>query len=249
MSSHDCAWACALFGLPPPRPLYFCNADSTHSSAFNCLSFELLERQLSGTTANTNTLPPLPGSSSLIPRNGRFGAAFFTALVIFCDVFASDPISTLVTTNGACAASASWTTTFTSLTIVSTFCCSSLAFASDAAFCMFSIRARNSALMHADIDAASKSLRTFPACLSRSDTVLGSNVSKLSIKDVNACPRSIASFAKSLVTAVIRRIPLATAVSSTTTKASAAPVLVMWVPPQNSTDVSVPIRITRTGSG
>mmetsp|Transcript_33921 Transcript_33921/g.82250 ORF Transcript_33921/g.82250 Transcript_33921/m.82250 type:complete len:209 (-) Transcript_33921:2306-2932(-) len=194
------------------------------------------------------SLPPLPASSSLNPRKASSGAIFLTAFVIFCDALESAAMSTFITIVLRPAAIASSTSCFTTFIILSTRWASAAFLASFAFFWIPSIRALNSALTTAEMNAASTSFRTAPACLSRSG-VSTPSASTSATSASYLSPSFLACTAASLVTAEIRRIPLATAVSSTKTKASASAVFETCVPPQNSIEVSSPTETTRTGSG
>mmetsp|Transcript_9220 Transcript_9220/g.25922 ORF Transcript_9220/g.25922 Transcript_9220/m.25922 type:complete len:244 (-) Transcript_9220:1727-2458(-) len=243
MSEHSAAWPCALTGLPPPRPPHTARVARTQSSALKPSA-----ATASGTTANAMSLPPLPTSSSLRPRNAMSGAIFFAAFITFWDAFESAAMSTFKTRTFLLSATASSICSLTTFRILSTLAASALFLASTAFFWTPSILTRSSALTTAEVKASSSSLRRPPACLSRS------GVSKLSSSRAPTLaayfsPSSMASFAAALVTALILRIPLATAVSSTRANASASAVLETWVPPQNSIEVSPPTDTTRTGSG
>mmetsp|Transcript_19335 Transcript_19335/g.30352 ORF Transcript_19335/g.30352 Transcript_19335/m.30352 type:complete len:221 (+) Transcript_19335:960-1622(+) len=141
------------------------------------------------------------------------------------------------------------TSALTTLRHLSTRPARSRFFASMPFFWTASIRARSSDLSAADSSAASRSFRTAPARLSRSGVASASMDSRTAVLPSNFSPSATAFLAASRVNAVILRMPLATAVSSVSTNASASAVFETCVPPQNSTDESSPTLTTRTGSG
>ena len=202
----------------------------------------------SGTTANAISLPPLPTSSSLKPMNAMSGAIFFAAFITCWDALESAAMSTFKTKIFLLSATASLICSLTTFRILSTLAASALFLASTAFFWTPSILTRSSALTTAEVKASSSSLRRAPACLSRSGMSM-LNSSRAPTLVAYFSPSVMASFAAPLVTALILRIPLATAVSSTKANASASAVLETWVPPQNSIEVSSPTDTTRTGSG
>mmetsp|Transcript_47100 Transcript_47100/g.100151 ORF Transcript_47100/g.100151 Transcript_47100/m.100151 type:complete len:236 (+) Transcript_47100:267-974(+) len=199
--------------------------------------------------AKQRALPPLPASSSLTPRNARSGAIFCTALITFCDALESAPMSRSSTSDLFPSARARSTSAWTVMRHLSTRPARSLFLASTPFFWTDSMRARSSDLSAAESSAASRSFRRAPACLSRSGVSSASTDSRLAVLPSNFAPSSIALLAASRVRAVILRTPLATAVSSVSTNASASAVFETWVPPQNSTEASSPTLTTRTGSG
>mmetsp|Transcript_19490 Transcript_19490/g.31351 ORF Transcript_19490/g.31351 Transcript_19490/m.31351 type:complete len:222 (+) Transcript_19490:102-767(+) len=219
MSGHEGACPCAFPGLPPPRPSQTSSDAFTHSSAFRPDS-----TSDSGTNANAISFPPLPGSSSLSPINAISGAIFFTALITCCDALESAPISTFRTSARIFSESAASTSALTSFRTTLTRLAIAAFLASFAFFCTPSILLRSSAFTVADMKAASMSFRMAPAFLS-SPSVSALRLSKSATISSNLLPSARACLALSLVTAVMRRIPLATAVSSTNTIASASAVL------------------------
>mmetsp|Transcript_668 Transcript_668/g.1522 ORF Transcript_668/g.1522 Transcript_668/m.1522 type:complete len:316 (+) Transcript_668:171-1118(+) len=245
ISSHCGTCPCALPGFPPPLPPTESNTSFSHSFAINPFS----SLSASGTTAKQSTFPPLPGSSSDTPMNAISGASFCTALMTFCDALESAPMSRSRTNALLPSARARSTSTATPFRHLSTLPAKSRFLASMPFFWMDSMRARSSDLRAAESSAASRSLRRAPACLSRSGVSSALMDSRVVVLPSNSIPSSMAFLAASLVSAVILLTPLATAVSSVRTKASASAVFDTCVPPQNSTEVSSPMVTTRTGSG
>mmetsp|Transcript_38091 Transcript_38091/g.88640 ORF Transcript_38091/g.88640 Transcript_38091/m.88640 type:complete len:314 (-) Transcript_38091:2298-3239(-) len=242
-SSQAFACPCAALGFPPPLPPLASNAFLTHSSALSPSS-----TIPSGTTVKHSTFPPLSSSSSDTPMKAISGARLLTASTTLLAAFPSAPMSTLVTRTRWPWVRASRICSPTALRARSTRMASRAFLAAAAFFCRASMRPRRSALRGAEISRASMSLRRDTARASRSvsepakDSASPTRVSR-------AVPSSMALRAEAPVTAVIRRTPLATAVSSRRTNASASAVLARWVPPQNSTEASSPTVTTRTGSG